>query len=104
VFHGDKDSTVNVRNADAVIAQAIAGVTLEAMSEHGAASGGHGYTRTVRRDAAGRSVVEQWTIHGATHAWAGGSSVGSYTDPRGPDATAEMVRFFTRHSGSASAD
>ena len=103
VFHGDKDSTVNVRNADAVIARAIAGVALEATSEQGAASGGHGYTRTVRRDAAGRSVVEQWTIHGASHAWAGGSSAGSYTDPHGPDATAEMVRFFMQHSGPPSA-
>ncbi len=98
VFHGDKDSTVNVRNADAVIVQAIAGMALEATSEHGAVSGRHGYTRTVRRDAAGRSVVEQWTIHGASHAWAGGSSAGSYTDPHGPDATAEMVRFFMQHS------
>lgn len=97
VFHGDRDWTVNVRNGDAVAAQSSGGSILKSDSEAGSVSGGRSYTRTVSRDASGRSVVEQWVVHGAAHAWAGGSDEGSYTDPRGPDATSEMVRFFLEH-------
>jgi poly(3-hydroxybutyrate) depolymerase len=39
-------------------------------------------------------VIEQWVIHGAGHAWSGGSPACSYTDLRGPNATAEMIRIF----------
>lgn len=98
VFHGDQDPIVHPRNGDAVIAQATASVDRLHMSvERGEARGGHSYTRTIHKDEAGRATAEQWTIHGAGHAWAGGSASGSYTDPQGPDATRECLRFFLAH-------
>jgi poly(3-hydroxybutyrate) depolymerase len=58
---------------------------------------GHAYTRATYRDAGGRAIAERWTVHGLGHAWSGGSSSGTYTDPKGPDASAEIVRFFNKH-------
>lgn len=94
VFHGDRDTTVSPRNGDAVAAQSVGDAPLGTRVDEGQVPGGHSYTRTIRADAAGRVVVEHWVLHGAPHAWSGGSPDGSYTDPPGPDASREMVRFF----------
>jgi poly(hydroxyalkanoate) depolymerase family esterase len=101
VFHGDQDRTVDPRNGDQVIAQArgaaAGGLQATATSRQGRAAGGRGYRRTTHADAAGRAMLEHWVIQGAGHAWAGGSPAGSYTDPQGPDASREMLRFFLEH-------
>jgi len=97
VFHGDGDTTVNPRNGDAVVAQSAQAAALTAHNAAGWVPGGHAYHRTRYVDADGQTMIDQWVIHGAGHAWFGGSPAGSYTDPRGPDATAEMVRFFLAH-------
>jgi poly(hydroxyalkanoate) depolymerase family esterase len=101
VFHGDRDSTVNPVNADEVTAQAVHAAAVKTVSEDGAEPGGRTYRRMRHLDADGRVIVEQWTIHGAGHAWSGGSAAGSYTDPQGPDASGEMLRFFAEHVGTA---
>ena len=98
VFHGDRDSTVHPNNGDQFLAQLKSTTSTQAKVHRGCAPGGHGYTRTIHTDANGRDVFEHWTIHGAGHAWSGGSAAGSYTDPRGPDATREMLRFFLAQS------
>lgn len=94
VFHGDRDSTVHPLNADQVIAQAKADARLQTTVVKGAAPGGMPFTKSVALDEAGRPLLEQWTLHGAGHAWSGGSTAGTYTDPNGPDASREMARFF----------
>lgn len=100
VFHGDRDTTVNPCNAEAVVAQSAPGAALKTHAEEGRVPSGHAYSRTLYADANGRTVIEQWVIHDAGHAWSGGSRAGSYTDPRGPDATREMLRFFLEHPAS----
>ena len=97
VFHGGRDTTVNARNGDAVVAQAVQGRPLRTQVETGQVPNGHAYTRTLRIDGDGNTLAEQWAVQGAGHAWFGGSPAGSYTDPRGPDATAEVLRFFLQH-------
>jgi poly(hydroxyalkanoate) depolymerase family esterase len=100
VFHGDRDRTVHPRNGADVIAQSVhsAGAGRDQVFiERGEAPHGHSYTRTIHRDASGRVVLEHWLVHGGGHAWFGGDRAGSYTDPRGPSAAAEMIRFFLQN-------
>jgi poly(hydroxyalkanoate) depolymerase family esterase len=100
VFHGDRDMTVNAVNGDQVIAQSKAAADLRTTVSRGEAPDGLRYTRCVHTDENGRTILEQWVLHGAGHAWSGGSSAGSYTDPRGPNASREMVRFFLQSQGT----
>ena len=95
VFHGDQDKTVHPCNGEEVLTQFGASVSeLQTTFESGRVPRGHSYTRARLCDASGQTIFENWVIHGAGHAWSGGSPAGSYTDPRGPDATREMFRFF----------
>jgi poly(hydroxyalkanoate) depolymerase family esterase len=99
VFHGDQDTTVHPHNGDHIIAQLreALNIDLQATVQKGRVPSGRGYSRIQHHDASGQAIFEQWVIHGAGHAWSGGSPSGSYTDPQGPDATREMLRFFLDH-------
>jgi poly(hydroxyalkanoate) depolymerase family esterase len=101
VFHGDRDHTVQQSNGEEIVKQARDAHPAQpgqpawtTDTQGGKAPGGRKYSRTVHADGSGQPLVESWTLHGAGHAWSGGSERGSYTDRSGPDASAEMVRFF----------
>lgn len=102
VFHGDRDRTVHPVNGQHVLVQAGAGAALTTHVSRESLPGRHAYTCTVHTDAQDRPVLEHWLLHGAGHAWSGGSAAGSYTDPQGPDASREMMRFFAQQPGPAS--
>jgi poly(hydroxyalkanoate) depolymerase family esterase len=98
VFHGDRDTTVNPRNGEELMAQGLrghGGKAAPASKVHSdSVPNGYRYTRTTHHHADGSPLGEHWVIHGAGHAWSGGSAHGSYTDGKGPDASREMMRFF----------
>ncbi len=94
IFHGSADKTVHPCNAELVV---------DGSSAHGRPSepavdrlevNGRMCARTVIKDQRGAPLIENWLIEGAGHAWSGGQRGGSYTDPLGPDASREMIRFF----------
>ena len=105
VFHGDRDTTVDPCNGAAVLAQSIGakpgdgGATPAPLATivRGSTLSGRAFTQTIYTGADGTVVAEQWVVHDAGHAWFGGDAAGSYTDPAGPDASAQMLRFFSSH-------
>jgi len=99
VFHGDRDLTVNIGNGSAIVDRAVSNAErdlgpLRKAIQEGISGDGRPYTATTYRRSRTASLVEYWVLHGAGHAWSGGFSKGSFTDASGPDASAEMVRFF----------
>ena len=102
IFHGDRDRTVHPRNGMDALTQCTGagcsqGGSPDPRIVQGRTAHGRSYTQTIHYDTQGNSVAEHWLIHGAGHAWSGGSKRGSYTDPKGPAASVEMLRFFCEH-------
>jgi poly(hydroxyalkanoate) depolymerase family esterase len=106
VIHGTADSTVSPVNAHQALGQAMATNRLAAPDcaalredapatvDRGRVENGHPYTRARWTDGRGAPMHELLLVDGLGHAWSGGAAGGSYTDPRGPDATEAIIRFF----------
>jgi len=106
VFHGDQDRTVHPANGEEVLAQGLRSHPLGEQASPATLAGqvpdGHAFTLKAHWLEDGSPLGEHWVIHGAGHAWSGGSAEGSYTDPRGPDASREMMRFFSAAKSAVS--
>jgi poly(hydroxyalkanoate) depolymerase family esterase len=93
VFHGDADRIVHPSSSTHLVqGRRKSGDSVE--RTHSQMSRGRRYSCVVTRDKTGSVVTEQWVVHGSGHAWSGGSSAGTYTDPGGPDASTAMMKFF----------
>jgi poly(hydroxyalkanoate) depolymerase family esterase len=106
VFHGDADRTVSDINSHRIISDGRANARLfETIAHHpvGSTSSDIGYTIHTLMTAQGRVCFERWNLHTAGHMWSGGSPLGSYTAPAGPDASREMLRFFFAVAANKSA-
>ena len=108
VVHGSGDRIVAPVNADQVLQQSMTANCLAApetcdldlarpaTTSRGQVNGGHAYTRSQWTDRRGALMHELLKVDGLGHAWSGGAPGGSYTDPRGPDATDAIWRFFAQ--------
>jgi poly(hydroxyalkanoate) depolymerase family esterase len=115
VVHGRADHTVAPVNADQVLQQSMTANRLAApetcdldiarptTTTRGKVTDGHAYTRRQWTDRRGAPMHELLTVDGLGHAWSGGTPGGSYSDPRGPDATEAIWRFFTQATADQAA-
>lgn len=98
VFHGDEDDTIHPWNTAWIINAADERRYASVKEWIGRTPCGVKFTKTVYRNHENTALIENFLVHGGGHAWFGGSAAGSYTDPSGPDASREMVRFFMQHA------
>jgi poly(hydroxyalkanoate) depolymerase family esterase len=93
IFQGADDCTVNPVNAGYIVTAEIGRDVVPAKVSKRSVRG-RDYSRSFYTDPKGVVLIELWMIEGSGHAWSGGRAAGSYTDTKGPDASAQMVRFF----------
>ncbi|MFN6979917.1 MAG: alpha/beta hydrolase family esterase, partial [Gemmobacter sp.] len=93
VFQGDADTTVHPSNAAMIVAAAVGATAVPVRCTERSVRG-RGYVRTDYAGPDDAILAELWMLRGGGHAWSGGRAAGSFTDPKGPDASAQMVRFF----------
>lgn len=106
-FHGTKDPYVNPINAEQLIAQWAEtndylddgkdndSITIQSPNEtKGTVPNGYSYTRYLYKDNNGRLLMEKWIVEGLGHAWPGSPIANKFADVKGPNASAEIWRFF----------
>ena len=108
VVHGSDDRTVVPVNGDQVLEQSMTANRLAAPdtcdfdigrpadTSRGRVDGGHRYALSRWTDRRGALMHAQLKVDGLGHAWSGGLPGGSFTDPRGPDATEAIWSFFAQ--------
>ncbi|SEO09441.1 esterase, PHB depolymerase family [Paracoccus alcaliphilus] len=95
IFQGSADHTVNPANADRIARDILgAGPELTLFDKQSRQINGRSVVQETTTTGDGATLLEYWKVEGLGHAWSGGNPAGSYTDQTGPDASAEMVRFF----------
>lgn len=101
VFHGSSDTTVHPSNSERIARNVMdRGAILTIEDNERGITSGRSFERSVKTTAVGITELEYWVVDGLGHAWSGGQPGGSYTDTKGPDASAEMVRFFFQFAAS----
>jgi len=110
VFHGTKDTVINITNGDQVVQQwmqtdmlashdtYVADFNAPATATTYKIPTGYAYTVYTWQNSRGKTIQEYWKVNGLGHAWSGGNSSGSYTDSRGPSASEALYAFFMHHS------
>lgn len=103
VIHGGNDAVVHSDNAqlivDACLARVADGSRISVRERHGKGARQRAYSLTIYRDRGRGVICEHWHVPTGAHAWSGGDPAGSHTEAEGPDASAEMVRFFLAAAG-----
>lgn len=109
VFHGTGDYTVNLVNGEQVVRQwiqtnmlashdsYIANFNSPSSSTLDQVPGGRSYSVCTWNDSHGKRIQEYWKVNKMGHAWSGGHSQASYTDPQGPNASLAIYKFFLQH-------
>jgi len=115
IFHGTADTRVSPINAEQAIAQwgktnaclaaedSENGFFLTEKVVGGKVPDGYAYQRHLYVEADSRLLMEKWLIHGLGHAWSGSPQPSKYGDPKGPNASAEIWRFFCETATHATA-
>lgn len=105
VIHGDADQTVSLVNGQAITKQALAAYKRAKVPMARDPGDGRRTPRTPGGSVdfvalSGDVMVREYIVPGGAHAWFGGSEEGSFTQPGGPSASVELVRFFLGHASS----